>query len=45
MVGDHARLGMEMYCGPLCGSGTTYLLTRHGGAWRITGQSGSHWIS
>ena len=45
IVGGRARLGMEMYCGPLCGSGSTYLLARQGRAWHITGQTGSHWIS
>lgn len=45
IVGGHARLGMEMHCGPLCGSGTTYLLTLEDGAWHITGRTGSHWIS
>jgi hypothetical protein len=45
IVGARARLGMEMYCGPLCGSGTTYLLARQGRTWHIIGQTGSHWIS
>lgn len=45
IVGDHARLGMEVSCGPLCGDGSTYLLARSGGVWHITGRTGPHWIS
>ena len=34
-------------CGGLCGSGGTFVLERHGGAWEVTGNAPgtSMWIS
>jgi hypothetical protein len=42
---DHAMLGMEYLCGPLCGQGQTLILAKTDGTWRVTGTTGPAWIS
>ena len=41
-----AYLPVDVYCGPLCGEGTTLVLTRQAnGTWAVTGRAGTSWIS
>jgi hypothetical protein len=40
-----ATLGIEMFCGPLCGDGKTLVLARTDDGWRVTGTTGPEWIS
>ncbi|MBN9619641.1 MAG: hypothetical protein J0H43_07910 [Actinobacteria bacterium] len=37
LAGSRARLAMEVFCGPDGGTGATYELARHAGAWLVTG--------
>jgi hypothetical protein len=43
--GDWARLGIETFCGPVCGEGQTLVLRLRGGHWRVTGSVGPRWVS
>ena len=43
--GDRALVASDHLCGPLCGSGTTVIVVRNGGRWRVTGNTGLSWIS
>ncbi|MDT4912117.1 MAG: hypothetical protein QOC66_1245 [Pseudonocardiales bacterium] len=43
--GKRATLGIEMFCGPLCGDGKTLVLARTDDGWRVTGTTGPEWIS
>lgn len=45
LTGGRARLAMEVYDGPECSTGATYLLARRGAAWLVTGTVGPQWIS
>jgi hypothetical protein len=45
VAGDHATLGMQTLCGPLCGQGQTLVLAKAQGTWRVTGTTGPEWIS
>lgn len=43
---DSAVVTATVWCGPLCGSGSTYVLARHDdGGWLVTGTTGSTWIA
>ncbi|HEY7762833.1 MAG TPA: hypothetical protein VIC52_07455 [Actinomycetota bacterium] len=42
---DEVRVGASYGCGGLCGSGTTYVLERRGGEWKVVGQRGPMWIA
>jgi hypothetical protein len=42
--GSQATIVSELWCGMLCGGGTTYTLTRADGAdWVVTGTTGNGW--
>jgi hypothetical protein len=43
--GGRATLGIEEFCGPLCGHGRTLVLSRSDGNWRVVGSTGPQWIS
>jgi hypothetical protein len=45
VTGNRATLGIELFCGPLCGSGRTLVLTQRAGQWQVTGSTGPEWIS
>jgi hypothetical protein len=45
VAGDHATLGTQTLCGPLCGQGQTLVLAKAQGTWRVTGTAGPEWIS
>lgn len=44
-LGPHARIPYAMLCGPLCGYGTTLVLTHGYRGWTVTGETGVTWIS
>lgn len=39
------QLPASLYCGYLCGTGTTYVIEQVGGTWQVTGTTGPAWIS
>ena len=43
--GDTVVVTANVWCGALCGAGSTYVLTGELGEWTITGTTGSSWVS
>ena len=36
---------LQMVCGPLCGQGQTFVVTRTANGWKVTGTTGKMWIA
>lgn len=42
---DTVAVTTQVWCGALCGVGSTYLLANEAGAWTVTGTTGGSWVS